>query len=148
MPRDVPEMSEENVQMFIKKYDVSLEEPIQDVDQWNTIEELDFSAKDLRNIPPELWEMAPANLKMLAADNNRLEQLPEELSLLTQLTELYLRENQLEALPKSLGKLEHLEGLYLENNNLTAHGIPEDLGRLQTCLQGLCLHRNKLEVSR
>ena len=58
------------------------------------------------------------NINRLCAADCNLRTLPNWLSELTQLTELYLKRNELDDLPTSLVLLEHLERLALEENPL------------------------------
>ena len=70
-----------------------------------------------------------------------LSSLPENISSLQELRELYLHYNQLSSLPESLGSLQNLQELYLHYNQLSS--LPESLGSLQN-LQVLDLRYNKL----
>eukprot|EP00775_Hariotina_reticulata_P010731 gene10731-10887_t len=55
-------------------------------------------------------------LRKLWANNNRLQEVPDELGQCTALQELYLDSNQLKTLPDSLTKLVNLRRLYVEGN--------------------------------
>jgi Leucine-rich repeat (LRR) protein len=81
--------------------------------------------------------------KFGADDSEKLTELPESLSQLTQLQSLDLRHNQLSTLPESLGQLTQLQSLKLRNNQLST--LPESLGQL-TKLQSLNLERNQLSA--
>jgi hypothetical protein len=72
---------------------------------------------------------------------SKLTELPESLSLLTQLQMLDLSDNQLTALPEWLGQLTQLQSLNLSRNQLTY--LPDSLGKL-TRLQTLSLGANQL----
>jgi internalin A len=67
--------------------------------------------------------------------------LPESVTRLTQLQELYISSNHLTVLPNSISNLAQLRELYLFDNRITV--LPESIGNL-TQLQGLVLGNNKL----
>lgn len=133
-------------QAFVEKYDIELEDEVNREEDLDQLEELDLSDKGLTELPADLGNVLPKNLKTLALEKNSLTTLPESIGDFKQITELYVRENQLTGLPTSIGQLQHLESLYLEDNKLVAQGIPETIAQLSSSLIGLCLHRNILNV--
>ena len=88
---------------------------------------LDLSHLGLRELPPEVFDLGPA-LTDLAASDNLLEHLPEDLGRLSGLRRLALAGNRLAALPRAFGRLEGLEGAWLHGNCLSE--LPPDLGGL------------------
>lgn len=74
---------------------------------------------------------------------NQLEQLPTEISELSQLTALILCDNKLTYLPKQLTKLTRLHSLKLHKNELQT--LPQNLVQL-TNLQELSLRENPLVI--
>ncbi|GLD94583.1 hypothetical protein PINS_up003194 [Pythium insidiosum] len=133
-------------QEFVEKYEIDLDDPIDSVRDLDELEELDLSEKDLTELPSDLGDVLPPNLKTLALEKNQLTTLPDSIGSFTQITELYVRENKLQSLPPGIGRLEQLESLYLEDNKITDDGIPDSIADLAETLTGLCLHRNLLVV--
>lgn len=131
---------------LVEKFGIDLDDPIDSVDEFAELEELDLSDKDLEELPDEVLLALPPNLKTLALEKNRLVRLPDSIGEFQQISELYLRENELTALPTGIGDLVQLESLYLEDNKLTASGIPDSISNLSSSLAGLCLHRNAFKV--
>src|SRR5438067_1477689 len=93
----------------------------------------------------EAWRSEAKKLDLRAAadvkDTQKLTELPESLSQLTQLESLDLYENELTTLPESLGQLTQLQLLNLRRNRLIA--LPMQAGEL-AALKGLYLHGNPL----
>lgn len=131
---------------LVEKFGIDLDDPIDSVDEFTELEELDLSDKDLEELPDEVLLALPPNLKTLALEKNHLVRLPDSIGEFQQISELYLRENELTELPRGIGDLVQLESLYLEDNKLTASGIPESISNLSSSLVGLCLHRNAFKV--
>jgi Leucine-rich repeat (LRR) protein len=73
--------------------------------------------------------------------SNKLNRLPENISLLTSLQELYLQHNLLTELPWEIGKLTKLEIINLTNNRLNI--LPNSIGKLVS-LEELFLEQNNL----
>ncbi|MEA5532792.1 COR domain-containing protein [Crocosphaera sp. XPORK-15E] len=92
-------------------------------------------------VKQKIKEAKENNLITLYLSRNKLTNLPESLTNLTQLTTLYLSQNQLTNLPESLTNLTKLTRLDLSYNKLT--NLPESLTNL-TKLTRLDLSRNKL----
>lgn len=136
---------------IVDKYEIDLDDPVDSFDDYEAIEELDLSEKGFEELPTDILEALPPNLKTLALEKNALTALPETFGegegSLAELKELYLRENQLTVLPGTLKHLTSLESLYLEDNELAEDGIPAELAGLAGSMLGLCLHRNKFTVS-
>jgi Leucine-rich repeat (LRR) protein len=74
-------------------------------------------------------------------DSEKLTELPDSLTALTQLQSLNLSDNRLTALPESFAQLNRLQSLNLTNNQLTA--LPDSLTQLNQ-LQSLNLANNQL----
>jgi Leucine-rich repeat (LRR) protein len=125
---------------------------------------LNFSDFGLTSIPVELFKQV--GLRSLNLRNNRIGQIPDDISMLRELREfdasgnrltllpeglgqttnierLVMQGNSLIQLPMSFGQLIHLLELDLSQNQLTA--LPESLGQLIR-LQSLKLSGNKLTV--
>ena len=101
--------------------------------------ELDFSFKEIRNLPPEIIELT--NLISLNLSSNQLTTLPPEIAQLTGLTHLDLSGNQLTALPSKIAQLTNLTTLSLSYNQLTT--LPPEIAQL-TDLTILALSGNQL----
>src|SRR3989304_2639276 len=84
------------------------------------------------------------NLRELHLCNNRMTQIPKEISMLTNLQHLYLDNNKITQIPNEICMLTKLENLYLDNNKITQ--IPKEIGML-TNLQELYLNGNILQIS-
>lgn len=102
---------------------------------------LRLSGVNLREIPPEVWELE--HLTELDLSNNRLTTLPPEIGRLTNLERLYLYNNRLESLPPEIGQLSRLEWLDLDDNRLTT--LPPEFARLQS-LTHLQIQYNRWET--
>ncbi|KAF8795239.1 Erbin like protein [Argiope bruennichi] len=100
---------------------------------------LDFN--DISSLPSELCESL-LNLVFLSVNGNMLETLPLNIGLLTELTELYLKENDLIELPESFVQLKHLQKLHVTGNKLKA--FPKDL-HLLINLTELIADENNIE---
>lgn len=137
----------ERFQAFVEKFEIDLDDPVESVNDLESLEELDLSDKGFTELPDDLLDAVPPNLCTLALEKNKLSALPDGIAAFSQITELYLRENTLTALPPAIGALTKLESLYLEDNQITTGGIPAEIAQLATSLVGLCLHRNTLTVS-
>lgn len=78
-------------------------------------------------------------LKILDISYNEFSVIPDEINLLTSLTEFYIHNNRLKKLPENICKLEKLEILDVSNNNLKQ--LPIEMGDLK-CLTQLKLTNN------
>ncbi|MFX1445923.1 MAG: hypothetical protein ACFFHV_21110 [Promethearchaeota archaeon] len=82
------------------------------------------------------------SLQELWLNYNQLKTFPESISNLKSLTNLRLYRNEFRTLPESIGELSSLQILNLESNHLFA--LPESIGNLRS-LQILLLHNNQLK---
>ncbi|MBP6732823.1 MAG: leucine-rich repeat domain-containing protein [Chitinophagales bacterium] len=80
-------------------------------------------------------------LVTLSLSNFNIQELPEEIGELVNLTSLDLKFNQLELLPSSISNLRNLRKLHLSNNNFKV--FPEAILGLEN-LQHLCLGDNQI----
>jgi internalin A len=87
---------------------------------------LDLSGKWIQEVPESIGQLT--NLTYLNLSSNQLTALPESIGQLINLTYLNLSSNQLTALPESIGQLINLTYLNLSSNQLTA--LPESIGQL------------------
>jgi internalin A len=83
--------------------------------------------------------MREARLSILDLSKSDLASLPQEITTISELTELNLRDNRLQRLPQEIGWLTSLETLDLRNNDLRE--LPSELANLPS-LKGLYLHGN------
>jgi internalin A len=100
---------------------------------------LNLSQNQISEIPESLSQLT--NLTELYLWGNQISEIPESLSKLTNLTELYLWQNQISGIPESLSKLTNLTELYLWQNQISE--IPESLSQL-TNLTELNLSQNQI----
>lgn len=100
---------------------------------------LDLNSLGLATIPDSLTQLT--NLRQLYAFNNQLTTIPDPIAQLTKLEDLNLGYNQLTTVPHSLARLSNLHTLRLYHNQLTA--IPEFLVELSK-LEYLSLWENQL----
>ncbi|KAJ8318376.1 hypothetical protein KUTeg_003467 [Tegillarca granosa] len=89
---------------------------------------VDFSSKDLCQIPPDILHKSSLTKLILSADENELEKLPQTLGLLCKLEVLELADNVIKDVPIGLGQLKNLKTLNLSNNKLKE--IPDSFGEL------------------
>ncbi len=87
---------------------------------------LDLSKKELKEIPPEVWEIP--NIASLDLSGNLLTEIPPDIARMENLTYLILSDNRLESLPPEIGSLPHLSVLDVTGNRLTA--LPPEIGQL------------------
>lgn len=80
----------------------------------------------VRYLSPKLWTFT--NLVALYLNDNKLAELPPEISLLNKLQKLELSRNKLRRLPVELGDMIELRELYLNGNSLRI--LPNEIGRL------------------
>jgi len=100
---------------------------------------LDLSDLALTAVPDSLSRLA--NLRELYLNSNQITAVPDSLSRLANLRELYLNSNQITAIPDSLSQLANLGKLDLSDNQITA--IPDSLSRLAN-LSALFLSNNQI----
>ncbi len=118
--------------------------------QLKRLEELDLSSNNLNSDLPALERFFTTleraewhkHVKILNLSHNRLERIPENISILTNLQTLYLYENQLQSLPETFGQLSSLQHLELQYNKLKS--LPDTFGNLSR-LEYLNLGENQLE---
>ena len=91
---------------------------------------LDLDNNNVSDLPPSFGELQ--SLRLLALGDNPIVPIPEEIWLLTGLTNLFLykldSDSELTQLPDGIQNLTNLEGLYLHGNALSA--IPEGISSL------------------
>jgi internalin A len=92
----------------------------------------------LTTLPESISQLS--QLRDLYLSHNQLTTLPESISQLSQLRDLYLSDNKLTTLPESISQLSQLRLLYLDGNGLTT--LPESLKNLKQ-LEKLYLHGNE-----
>ena len=100
---------------------------------------LDLSRLGLQDLPQEISTLTQLN--SLNLFYNQFSQVPACVCALVALKKLWLHHNQLTQLPENLGDLVGLEELVLSFNQLT--DLPDSLGAL-TQLKTLYLHHNSL----
>jgi Leucine-rich repeat (LRR) protein len=107
----------------------------------NEVEELLYSRKKLRELPPEIGQLV--QLKSLNLAYNKLKKLPESLGNLAHLQQLDLGTNLLKEIPVAIFHLSALTNLDLHYNQIKK--IPGDVLRLQK-LQKLSLRSNPIQT--
>ncbi|XP_018121085.1 DISP complex protein LRCH3 isoform X2 [Xenopus laevis] len=86
---------------------------------------LNISRNQLISLPGYICSLP---LKVLIASNNKLDNLPEEIGALRNLTELDVSCNEIQTIPTQIGKLESLRDLNIRRNHLVQ--LPEELAEL------------------
>jgi Leucine-rich repeat (LRR) protein len=107
------------------------------------MEELRLNDNRIVEIKPGELFTKWSQLKRITLQNNKLQQLPDDIGNLKHIEELYLFGNELTHLPKGIGYLVQLKELDLYNNRLES--LPEEIGNLVT-LQRLTLEDNRLKA--
>ncbi|KAI5148630.1 CCR4-NOT transcription complex subunit 6 [Enteropsectra breve] len=92
---------------------------------------LDLSAQGLRLISASVFKLSV--IKELIINNNEIEFVPNNISLLTSLEKLNLGHNKLRCIPSEIGRIVSLKELYLNNNLITT--VPMEMG----CLHNLTI---------
>lgn len=88
-----------------------------------TVESVDLSFNQLKEIPPVLWSLS--HLRILSLAHNRITILPSEIYRWREIEVLSLAHNELQALPLGVGELSRLHTLDLSYNQLT--DLPPEL---------------------
>eukprot|EP00026_Physarum_polycephalum_P009381 Phypoly_transcript_09502.p1 GENE.Phypoly_transcript_09502~~Phypoly_transcript_09502.p1 ORF type:complete len:444 (+),score=53.84 Phypoly_transcript_09502:52-1383(+) len=104
------------------------------------IQSLKLQQNQLKNIPLDIGVLE--NLTELDLGRNEITSVPEGIGKLTKLTMLNLMENKIPQLPNAIGNLVQLKNLGLKSNKLTS--LPSEIGNL-TNLVGLFLTDNHLQ---
>jgi hypothetical protein len=107
----------------------------------SVVNQVDYSGQALETWPLELEGASAKTVTFLSMYDNSLVYIPPSISLLTNLSELYLCGNRLRFLPAELFMLDKLSVLAVNDNALEL--IPASIGRLQQ-LTVLRLHNNRL----
>lgn len=105
-----------------------------------TLEELHVTSTRINNLPPQLFYCQ--GLKVLQANNNNLETIPEAVGTLRQLQQLNLSRNYISNVPESIKSCKHLTHLDLSFNTLQR--LPDAITSLIS-LQELLLNETYLE---
>ncbi len=100
-----------------------------------------MSNNKIKQLSPQLFTKTQL-LKTLNLSSNKIEFLPNEISLLIKLENLNLSENLLVQLPSSVGQLKNLKQINLSKNNIRS--IPKELCQIQL-LDHLDLSSNKID---
>jgi len=95
----------------------------------------------LETLPPEIGLLS--NLQELSLSNNKIETLPPEIGSLSNLRVLWLHNNEIKTLPPEIGSLSNLQVLYLNNNQIET--LPPEIGLLSN-LRSLYLDNNEIET--
>jgi internalin A len=109
--------------------------------KWSGQTSLNLSGKGIEELPESIGQLT--NLSFLDLSENRLAELPESIGELNKLSSLNLSVNKLTALPESIGDLVKLVSLDLSINKLAV--LPESIGKLIN-LTSLELRANQLTV--
>jgi internalin A len=88
--------------------------------------ELDLSGKGIKEIPPEISNLA--NLTTLNLSRNQITSIPDAITQLSNLTTLNLSRNQITSIPDAIANLANLTRLDLDNNQITQ--IPDAIANL------------------
>ncbi|CAN8298669.1 unnamed protein product [Cochlearia groenlandica] len=101
-----------------------------------------FGLRDakLKKFPDEVIDMERA-VRTLDLTNNKISDVPGEISKLINMQRLLIADNLVERLPGNLGKLQSLKVLMLDGNRISC--LPDELGQLIR-LEQLSISRNML----
>lgn len=105
-----------------------------------TLEELHLTSTRINNLPPQLFYCQ--GLKILHANNNNIELIPEAVGTLRQLQQLNLNRNYISSVPESIKSCKHLTHLDLSCNTLQR--LPDAITSLIS-LQELLLNETYME---
>ncbi|XP_013105696.2 protein lap1 [Stomoxys calcitrans] len=105
-----------------------------------TLEELNLTSTRINNLPPQLFYCL--GLKILNANNNNIENIPEAVGTLRQLQQLNLNRNYISSVPESIKSCKHLTHLDLSCNTLQR--LPDAITSLIS-LQELLLNETYME---
>ncbi|MBS1492546.1 MAG: hypothetical protein JST55_03490 [Bacteroidetes bacterium] len=83
-----------------------------DVQNPESVSELDLSSKDIYMLPQEIFEMK--NIECLDLSNNNLSELPDEIMQLQNLKILKLNGNKIYWMPDAISRLKFLKEIYLD----------------------------------
>lgn len=101
---------------------------------------VDYSYADHREIPVDVFKRR--NINWLLLSNNKLRNISEKISQLSDLTRLALSDNRIEELTPAIGSLKSLTWLDLTRNRLRS--LPKEIAKLRN-LTGLGLSENEFE---
>ncbi|MGF1688872.1 leucine-rich repeat domain-containing protein [Photobacterium japonica] len=96
--------------------------------------------QELNQLPVEVTELT--NLKELVVLNSPIAVIPPTISHLASLRKLVFRGTDITEIPPEIGLLQQLEDLDLGNNNI--HSLPRDIGNIKR-LKSLNLHYNPID---
>ncbi|PVZ98071.1 hypothetical protein BB558_005934 [Smittium angustum] len=102
---------------------------------------LDLSFNELSDLPESISVLS--NLQELSLKENHFHEIPVSIKYLTQLRKLNLSKNKIEYICYEITFLTNLQCLNLKNNNIST--IPPHLGIMYKNLQRLCLENNPLD---
>jgi small GTP-binding protein len=100
---------------------------------------LNLANLGLENIPDEVFTIS--NLSWLRLNNNKIKNIPKNITKLHNLTNLYINNNKITNINALLFRLKKLEVIDFSNNNICA--IPDEIGQATT-LKRIHLANNKL----
>ncbi|MFC2175851.1 leucine-rich repeat domain-containing protein [Bacteroidota bacterium] len=136
----------------VNAQDWSLKALETEIYQYTTLEEALAAPRDsvyslrlrkrLKMVPIEVFTAFP-NLQWLDLSRNRIQEIPAEIGLLTQLKKLILHKNRIETLPPEIGALTDLRELIINNNELVS--LPKEIGNLKK-LRYLDMWSNNISV--
>lgn len=92
-----------------------------------TLKTLHLGVNLLKTLPREIGQLSALN--SLIAPNNQISHLPETMSDLTALDDIYLRHNALTSFPMVLLRLQRLSIISMEDNNIVALPEPSEFSR-------------------
>ncbi|XP_066152991.1 leucine-rich repeat-containing protein 40-like isoform X2 [Euwallacea fornicatus] len=92
-------------------------EEIPDFTGCECIQEIYFGNNYIKEVPPDMCDNMP-HLKVLDLRDNKIDELPKELTKLMHLNKLDLTNNDLTKIPATLSLLPHLQSLKIEGNKL------------------------------
>lgn len=105
---------------------------------------LDYSSLALASIPPVVFtDWALRHVRILWLNDNDIAELPAEIGILKELTQLRVFKNKLVQLPPEIGELSALQILWVQDNLLTT--LPSEIEKLSS-LTLLSLTGNPLRV--
>ncbi|KAG4170987.1 hypothetical protein ERO13_A12G181100v2 [Gossypium hirsutum] len=108
--------------------------------RWRSTGIVSLREAKLKTFPDEVLDL-DKSVRTLDLTQNKLVEIPMEISKLVNMQRLILASNHIEQLPSTMGNLQSLKAMILDGNRITS--LPDELGELVK-LEKLSISGNKL----